>query len=66
MPRTESQKLARNRFEAKTYDQVLTKVKKGVKGKWKQAAELRGLGLMELVRNGVEEYIQNHPVKESD
>ena len=61
---SKAQLAAQMRYNAKTYDQVNIQVKKGVKNEWKQAAVARGLGLMELVRNGVEEYIANHPVKE--
>ena len=61
---SESQKMAQIRYNAKTYDQVLVRVKKGKRDEYKEEAELRGLGLMELFRVAVEEYIANHKVGE--
>ena len=64
MPRTEAQKLARANYDAKAYDQILVRVKKGKREEWKQAAEMRGIGYVEMIRQATDEYIQNHPVKE--
>ena len=62
MARTESQKLAQQRYNEKTYDLVNFRVKKGKKEEYKQAAELRGLGFMEMIRRAVDEFIKNHPI----
>ena len=64
MARSESQKIAEQRYRDKNCDQFLIRVKKGKKEEYKQAAEVRGIGLMELARRGIEEYIENHPVPE--
>ena len=59
---SEAQKLAQARYNAKTYDQVLVRVKKGKRDEYRKEAELRGLGLMEFFRQAAEEYIANHKV----
>ena len=60
---SESQKMAQIRYNAKTYDQVLVRVKKGKRDEYKKEAELRGLALMEFFRQAAEEYIANHKVE---
>ena len=62
MPRTEAQKLARANYDAKAYDQILVRVKKGKREEWKQAAAERNIAYAELIRRGADEYIANHPV----
>ena len=64
MSRTESQKLSQQRYNDKNYDRLAILLKKGKRDEYKEAAKLRGLGLAELVRNSVEEYIANHKVGE--
>ena len=64
MSKTPAQKLAQDKYNAKAYDQILVRIKKGKREEYKQAAEKLGTGLMELFRRGADEYIQNHPVKE--
>ena len=66
MPRSEAQRIAQEKYNSANYDQILIRVKKGSKDEYKQAAADRAIGLMELFRRGADEYIQNHPVKESD
>ena len=61
---SKAQIMAQMRYNAKTYEQVNIQVKKGTKDRWKQAAIERNLGLMALVRDSVEEFIQNHPIDE--
>lgn len=63
MARTEGQKISRQKYESKAYDQVLIKVKKGKREEYRQAAESLGLGQMELFRTAVEEYLQKHGVE---
>lgn len=60
---SEAQKMAQIRYNAKTYDQVLVRVKKGKRDEYRKEAELRGLGLMEFFRQAAEEYISNHKVE---
>ena len=55
---------ANRRYREKAIDRVVVEVRKGMKDTYKQSAEIRGIGLMELFRRGADEYIQNHPVKE--
>ena len=55
---------ANRRYREKAIDRVVVEVRKGMKDAYKQSAEMRGIGLMELFRRGADEYIQNHPVKE--
>ena len=62
MPRTPAQKLARATYDDKAYDQILVRVKKGKRDEWKQAAEIRKIGYIEMIRQATEEYIANHPV----
>lgn len=63
MARTESQKLSQQRYNDKNYDRLAILLKKGKRDEYKKAAKLRGLGLAELVRTSVEEYIANHKVE---
>ena len=60
MSRTEGQKISRQKYESKAYDQILIKVRKGKREEYKDAAEKLGLGQMELFRTAVEEYIKKH------
>lgn len=60
MSRTEGQKISRQKYESKAYDQILIKVRKGKREEYKDAAKRLGLGQMELFRAAVEEYIRNH------
>ena len=60
MPKSTAQKLAQQKYDQKSYDQILIKVKKGKRDEYQQAAESLGLGQMELFRRGVEEFIANH------
>lgn len=60
MPKSISQKLAQAKYDQKSYDQILIKVRKGKREEYKDAAEKLGLGQMELFRTAVEEYIKNH------
>ena len=64
MAKTQAQKLAQDKYNAKAYDQILVRVKKGKRDEWKQAAELLGIGYVEMIRQATDEYIANHPVKE--
>ena len=54
--------LAQMRYNAKTYEQINFQVKKGMKDFYKQAAADRNIGFHEMIRDGIDEYIQNHPV----
>ena len=62
MAMTNAQKLAQQKYKQKTYDQIVVQVKKGKRDEYKKAAELRGLGFMEMIRLSIEEYISNHGV----
>ena len=61
MPKTQAQKLAQQKYRENTVEQIAIEVKKGQRGEWRQAANIRGLSLTSLIKNGVDEYIQNHP-----
>ena len=63
MATTQAQMRATIRYRDKNFDRFEINVKKGKKEEYKQAAEERGIGLMELARRGIEEYIENHPVE---
>lgn len=64
---SKAQILAQMRYNAKTYDRLEIQLKKGTKEEYRQAAKMRGVGLMELFRRGADEYIQNHPpIKEGE
>ena len=56
---------ASRRYRDRNCDQILITVQKGKKKILKEAAKVRGIGLMELARRGIEEYIENHPVEEN-
>ena len=60
--KTESQRIAQAKYNADNYDRVAILIKKGKREEWKQAAAARSLGYAEMIRQSVEEYIQNHPV----
>lgn len=62
MKRYRSQTLATNKYNAKTYDSIIVRVKKGIRGEYKLAANLRGLSLAKLITTAVEEFLNNHPV----
>lgn len=47
-------------YKAANYDSILVRVRKGKREEYKQVADNCGLGLMELFRRGVEEFIANH------
>ena len=48
------------KYRNNNYDRIELNVKKGKKEEYKKAAEAQGIGLMELARRGIEEYIANH------
>ena len=60
MPKSNAQKLAQQKYDQKSYDQILIKVKKGKREEYRQSAESIGLGQMEMIRLAIEEYIKNH------
>jgi len=60
MSRTDGEKISRQKYESKAYDQILIKVKKGKREEYRQSAELIGLGQMEMIRRAIEEFIANH------
>ena len=66
MAKTQAQKLAQDKYNAKAYDQILVRVKKGKREEYKESAAMFGIGLMELFRRGADEYIQNHPVEKGE
>lgn len=59
-----SHNLANMKYAAKSYDTITFIDKKGKREEYKQAAKARGLGLMEMYRLAIAEYIQNHPVND--
>ena len=60
---SKAQIAASHRYRDKNFDRIEFTVLKGKKDEYKKAAEARGIGLMELARRGIEEYIENHPVE---
>lgn len=60
MSRTEGEKISRQKYESKAYDQILLKVRKGKRAEYKAAADEFGLGQMEMIRLAVEEFIERH------
>ena len=64
MPATKSQIAASIRYRDKNLDRIELTVKKGKKNEYKLEAEKRGLNLMEMIRNSIDEFIVNHPVDE--
>ena len=60
MARTEGEKISRQKYESKAYDQILLKVRKGKRDEYKQAAEKLGLGQMEMIRLATETFIAAH------
>lgn len=60
MSASKAQKLAQQKYNQKAYDQIIVRVKKGIRDEYKSAAEARGLGFMEMIRRAIDEYIQNH------
>ena len=66
MAKSQAQKLAQKKYR-ESVEQIAIEVKKGVRGEWRQAAESRGMSLTGMIKNGVDEYIQNHPpIKEGE
>lgn len=63
MAATKAQIMASTRYRDKKLDRIEFTVPKGKKEEYKQAAEARKIGLMEMARRGIEEYIKNHPMK---
>ena len=62
MKRYKSQTLATDKYNAKTYDSIIFRVKKGKRDEYKKAAELRGLSLAGMIKSAVDEFLNNHPV----
>ena len=60
MARTEGEKISRQKYESKAYDQILLKVKKGKRDEYKQAAAEMELGQMEMIRLAIEEFLNRH------
>lgn len=60
MARTEGEKISRQKYERKAYDQILLKVRKGKREEYKQTAERLGLGQMEMIRLATETFIAAH------
>ena len=61
---SKAQLIAQQKYNSKNLDSVTFRVKKGKKEEYKEAAEVRGLGFMEMIRLAIEEYIANHePIK---
>lgn len=60
MAATKSQIRSINAYRDKNFDRLEIIVRKGKKAEYKQAADSFGIGLMELARRGIEEYIANH------
>ena len=65
MAASEARIAANRRYRDKTYDQLSIAVPKGKREKYNQAAKVRGMSLAGLIKNSVEEYIENHPVEKS-
>lgn len=60
MARTEAQKRARQNYEAKAYDLISFKARKGKSEEYTKAAAAIGVGKMEMFRRAVEEFISRH------
>lgn len=57
---SKAQILASTRYRDKNCDRIEFTVPKGKKDEYKQAAEVLGIGLMELARVSIEEYLEKH------
>ena len=57
---SKAQLLAQQKYNEKNLDSITFRVKKGKKEEYKKAAEERGLGFMEMIRQAIEEFIHNH------
>ena len=53
-----SQTIAKNKYNAKSYDRISVSVKKGVKEKWKSEAEKQGLSLNAFIEQAVNRMIK--------
>lgn len=60
MPKSNAQKLAQQKYDQKSYDQILIKVRKGKRDEYKEKALELGFGQMEMIRAAIEEFIQRH------
>ena len=47
-------------YKKLNYDNILVRVKKGKKEEYQQSADSLGLGQAEMIRQAIEEFIQNH------
>lgn len=57
---SKAQLIAQQKYNSKNLDSITFRVKKGKKEEYKEAADTRGLGFMEMIRLAIEEYIANH------
>ena len=60
MTMTKARLAAQKRYKAKALDKVAFETPKGMKAKYKEAAQACGLSLMGMIRKAVEEFIANH------
>jgi len=58
MPKTEAQNRATRKYDAKAYDRVELKVKKGKKADLQAHAETRGESLNGFINRAIEETVQ--------
>lgn len=63
MTTSQAQKLAVQKYRAKTYDTIGFDVKKGKREEYKAAAAELGLSLAAFLTNAADEFIQNHAVE---
>ena len=57
---SKAQLIAQQKYNSKNLDSITFRVKKGKKEEYKEAADARGIGFMEMIRLAIEEYIANH------
>ena len=60
MARTLGEKISRQKYNDKHYDQILLRVQKGKRDEYKQSAANFGLGFMQMMRLAIEEFIRTH------
>ena len=60
MLKVNSHTAAKNKYNYKTYDQIIIRVKKGLRDEYKQVAESCGLSLTKLITTAIDEYAENH------
>lgn len=60
MPKSDSQRIAQQKYNEANYDRLAILIRKGKREEYKAAATELGYGYAEMIRLAIEEFIQRH------